>query len=103
MPAQSRIANLSNASIANTVRSNMINFGDRIPAATQGNMKDVLKSIQSYRPAWNEWLEVFLDVCALPLYHIFALTLLLLALRQSFSHDVLRYNVSPSSMGRSML
>lgn len=70
MPAQSRIANLSNARIANTVRSNMITFGDRIPAATQGNMKDVLKSIQSYRPAWNEWLEVFLDVCALPLYRV---------------------------------
>lgn len=70
MPAKSRIANLSNARIANTVRKNMLNFGDRIPAADQGNMKDVLKSLQSYRPAWNEWLEVFLDVCALPLYRI---------------------------------
>lgn len=70
MPAKSRIANLNNARIANMVRSNMVDFGDRIPAATQGNMKDVLKSIQSYRPAWNEWLEVFLDVCALPLYRV---------------------------------
>ena len=70
MPAQSRIANLSNARIANTVRAGMVTFGDRIPAATQGNMKEVLKSIQSYRPAWNEWLEVFLDVCALPLYRV---------------------------------
>lgn len=62
---------LSNARIANTVRQRAsIDYQSRVPIADQGNIKDVLRSIQSYRPAWNEFIEIFLDECALPLYRV---------------------------------
>lgn len=69
--AQAKLAGLSNARIINTVRQNAgIDYQNRIPVATQGNIKEVLQKLQSYTPAWNTFIEVLLDQCALPLYRV---------------------------------
>lgn len=65
----SRISGMTNADIANLVRQNAgIDYQNRIPVATQGNLRETLNTLQSYTPAWNTFIEVLLDQCALPLY-----------------------------------
>lgn len=65
----SSIQGLSNARILNKVRDNSsIDYQNRVPVATQGNLSEVLRSIESYTPAWNTFVQVLLDECALPLY-----------------------------------
>ena len=64
-----RISGMTNADIANLVRQNAgIDYQNRVPAATQGNLRETLNTLQSYTPAWNTFIEVLLDQCALPLY-----------------------------------
>ena len=68
MPS-SRISGMTNADIANLVRQNAgIDYQNRIPVATQGNLRETLKTLQSYTHEWNTFIEVLLDQFALPLY-----------------------------------
>ena len=58
-----------NARIINYVRRNApLDYQRRVPVATQGNLADTLKAIQSYEPSWNTFVSVLLDQCCLPLY-----------------------------------
>ena len=66
---------LTNVQIANRVRIGMIDSGrvgldfqNRVPAFTQGNIRANLQNLQSYEPYWNTFIEVLLDQLALPLY-----------------------------------
>lgn len=71
MPRRAKIAvqNLDNVRIANKVLANMpLDYQNRIPAFTQGNIRENLRLLQSYEPYWNTFIEVLLDQCALPLY-----------------------------------
>ena len=58
-----------NARIINFVRRKAgLDYQNRVPVATQGNLADTLKEIQSYEPSWNTFIDVLLDQCCLPLY-----------------------------------
>lgn len=64
-----KIAGLDNVRIANAIRAQMpLDMQRRIPAFTQGNIRENLQILQSYEPYWNTFIEVLLDQCALPLY-----------------------------------
>ena len=67
--AKVAVKNLSNVRIANAVRDAMpIDYRNRIPAFTQGNIRENMELLRSYQPYWNTFIEVLLDQCALPLY-----------------------------------
>lgn len=62
MPANTNLVrplkNQSNVRILNAIRNEASPlYQTRIPQATQGNIKDVLNSLQRYRPQWNEFLD----------------------------------------------
>lgn len=62
-------ANTPNEVLLNVVRNNAsLDYRNRIPVATQGNSREILAKLQSYRPDWNEFVEVLLNVPALELY-----------------------------------
>lgn len=64
-----KLSGLDNVRIANMVRANMpLDYQNRIPVFTQGNIRDNLQTLQSYEPYWNTFIEVLLDQCCLPLY-----------------------------------
>lgn len=64
-----KLSGLDNVRIANMVRANMpIDYQNRIPVFTQGNIRENLQTLQSYEPYWNTFIEVLLDQCCLPLY-----------------------------------
>lgn len=61
---------LSNAQIANTVRSNAgIDYQSRIPIATQGNMEKVYLALQDYENDWNTFINGFLNKICLSIGH----------------------------------
>lgn len=62
-------ANTPNNVLLNVVRNNAsIDYRNRIPVATQGNSLEILSKLESYRPDWNEFVEILLNVPALELY-----------------------------------
>lgn len=62
-------ANTPNQVLLNVVRNNAsIDYRNRIPVATQGNTLEILSKLESYRPDWNEFVEILLNVPALELY-----------------------------------
>lgn len=61
--------NTPNEVMLNIIRNNAsLDYRNRIPVATQGNIKEILGKLQSYRPDWNEFVEILLNVPALELY-----------------------------------
>ena len=61
----------SNARIANTVRKYApLDYQQRVPAATQGNIDQVVRSLTSYEPDWNTFIEILLNVPGLELYRV---------------------------------
>lgn len=62
-------ANTPNSVLLNVVRNNAsYDYRNRIPVATQGNTLEILSKLESYRPDWNEFIEILLNVPALELY-----------------------------------
>ena len=59
-----------NSIIINGVLSDprMMQYASRITPATQGNLKDTVRSIQSFQPAWNTFVDVLLDTWCLSLF-----------------------------------
>lgn len=79
MPA--RIEGVSNAQMLNSVRANARlatgpntmsarDFQDLVPPASESNLRDVVQTISSYKPAWNTFVEVLLDMWCLSLYQV---------------------------------
>lgn len=62
----------TNARIFNTVTAQAKNLGltfaGRVPAATQGDMQATIDYMDSYMPAWNDWLEVLLNGLVIDLF-----------------------------------
>lgn len=51
-----------NANILNAIRNeSSTDYQRRIPAATQANIQDTIKSLTSYRPAWNEFIDALVN------------------------------------------
>lgn len=69
-PANPKAA--TNARIFNTVTAQAKNLGltfaGRVPAATQGDMQATIDYMDSYMPAWNDWLEVLLNGLVIDLF-----------------------------------
>lgn len=62
-------ANTPNSVLLNVVRNNAsLDYRGRIPVATQGNTLEILDRLQSYKPDWNEFIEILLNVPAMELY-----------------------------------
>jgi len=62
-------APLSNERIFNHVwDAAPIEFQSRIPRATQGNIRDVVASLDSFRPDWNTFIDVLLNGLVLDIY-----------------------------------
>lgn len=64
----------TNAMIFNTVASQAkklgLTFADRVPNATQGDMQATIDYMDSYMPAWNDWLEVLLNGLVIDLFRV---------------------------------
>lgn len=64
----------TNARIFNTVtaqaKSLGLTFADRVPNATQGDMQSTIDYMDSYSPAWNDWLEVLLNGLVIDLFRV---------------------------------
>lgn len=64
----------TNARIFNTVASQAkklgLTFADRVPNATQGDMQATIDYMDSYMPAWNDWLEVLLNGLVIDLFRV---------------------------------
>lgn len=74
----------ANARIINFVRDNAgLDYQNRVPVATQSNLSDTLKAIQSYEPNWNTFVNVLLDQCCLPLYR-----------RNSWTNDLAKFKTA---------
>lgn len=51
-----------NVRILNTIRDNAsIEYRERIPAATQGNIQKVAQNLHRYRPQWNEFVNALIN------------------------------------------
>ena len=62
-------ANTPNSVLLNVIRNNAsLDYRGRIPVATQGNSLEILKRLESYKPDWNEFIQILLNVPALELY-----------------------------------
>lgn len=56
------LRNLSNAEIMNGIREDAsFDYQQRIPLATQASGMDVVANLENYRPAWNEFLNGFIN------------------------------------------
>lgn len=54
--------NMDNVQLLNTVRQYApVDYQNRIPAVTQGNIQSALQGFQSYTPSWDTFLGVFLE------------------------------------------
>lgn len=54
--------NMDNVQLLNTVRQYApVDYKNRIPAVTQGNIQSALHGFQSYTPSWDTFLGVFLE------------------------------------------
>lgn len=62
----------TNARIFNTVTAQAkklgLTFAGRVPNATQGDMQATIDYMDSYMPAWNDWLEVLLNGLVIDLF-----------------------------------
>lgn len=59
-------SNATSSSLLNTIRANIVasgnlEYGARIPEATQDNLKDVGKALLEYQPAMNEFLNALIN------------------------------------------
>lgn len=64
----------TNARIFNTVTAQAkklgLTFANRVPNATQGDMQATIDYMDSYMPAWNDWLEVLLNGIVIDLFRV---------------------------------
>ena len=64
----------TNARIFNTVTAQAkklgLTFANRVPNATQGDMQATIDYMDSYMPAWNDWLEVLLNGLVIDLFRV---------------------------------
>ena len=64
----------TNAKIFNTVTAQAkklgLTFAGRVPNATQGDMQATIDYMDSYMPAWNDWLEVLLNGLVIDLFRV---------------------------------
>lgn len=64
----------TNVKIFNTVAAQAkklgLTFADRVPNATQGDMQATIDYMDSYMPAWNDWLEVLLNGLVIDLFRV---------------------------------
>lgn len=64
----------TNAMIFNTVTAQAkklgLTFAGRVPNATQGDMQATIDYMDSYMPAWNDWLEVLLNGLVIDLFRV---------------------------------
>lgn len=71
-PANPKAA--TNAKIFNTVTAQAkklgLTFAGRVPNATQGDMQSTIDYMDSYMPAWNDWLEVLLNGLVIDLFRV---------------------------------
>lgn len=62
MPELLDLRDLSNAEILNGIRNDAsFDYQTRIPLSTQANGADVVQRLNDYRPAWNEFLNGFIN------------------------------------------
>lgn len=60
----------TNAEILNTIRANAsLDYQNRVPAATRGNLGRVLSTLTSYQPLWNEFQNLLLGRIGLTLFN----------------------------------
>ena len=67
--------NINGVEVLNSIRSTImangsaIDYGDRIPEATQDNLKDIGKALFSYEPAMNQFLNELINRIGMVFVH----------------------------------